>query len=190
MQFTLEMVQFTFYYHFWTFYIMHNLMSCTPLSLISSSLMKLRCEYYSLYLLFIITNIYLRDILRLAANLLQKVMSPGISNSTMSAFSTNNSDTMTLVVLKLHDDGSNWADYEPCIQRALGSKGLWRHVEGTAIAPKLYALITGDSVGRVNCDPPTFLGVTDLTRGQTASDPRSSVTDHVLGRMGAKLDIM
>ena len=50
---------------------------------------------------------------------------------------------MTLVVPKLHDDGSNWADYEPHIQRALGLKGLWRHVEGTAIAPKLYALVTG-----------------------------------------------
>ena len=61
----------------------------------------------------------------------------------MSAFSTNNSDTTTLVVLKLHDDGSNWADYEPHIQRALGLKGLWRHVEGTAIAPKLYVLVAG-----------------------------------------------
>ena len=61
----------------------------------------------------------------------------------MSAFSTNNSDTTTLVVLKLHDDGSNWADHEPRIQRALGSKGLWRHVEGTAIAPKLYVLVAG-----------------------------------------------
>ena len=68
-------------------------------------------------------------------------MSPGISNSTMSAFSMNNSDTMTLVVLKLCDDRSNWDDYKPHIQRALGSKGLWRHVEGTAIVPKLYALV-------------------------------------------------
>ena len=70
-------------------------------------------------------------------------MSPGNSNSTMSAFSTNNPDTMTLVVLKLHDDRSNWANYEPHIQRVLGLKGLWRHVEGTAIAPKLYALVAG-----------------------------------------------
>ena len=53
----------------------------------------------------------------------------------------NNSDTTTLVVLKLCDDGSNWDDYKPHIQRALGSKGLWRHVEGTAIVPKLYALV-------------------------------------------------
>ena len=53
---------------------------------------------------------------------------------------------MTLAVLKLHDDGSNWANYEPHIQRALGLKGLWRHVEGTAIVPKLYALVTRDPI--------------------------------------------
>ena len=70
-------------------------------------------------------------------------MSPRISNSMMSAFSTNNSDTTTLVVPKLHNDGSNWANYEPRIQRALGSKGPWRHVKGTAIVPKLYVLVTG-----------------------------------------------
>ena len=50
---------------------------------------------------------------------------------------------MTLVVLKLHDDGSNWANYKPHIQRALGLKGLWRHIEGTAIVPKPYALVAG-----------------------------------------------
>ena len=49
--------------------------------------------------------------LRLAAIRIQEVMSPGNSNSTMSAFSTNNPDTTTLAVPKLHDDGSNWADY-------------------------------------------------------------------------------
>ena len=69
-------------------------------------------------------------------------MSPGISNSTMSAFSTNNPDTMTLAVPKLHDDRSNWADYKPHIQRALGLKGLWRHIKCTAISPKPYALVT------------------------------------------------
>ena len=70
-------------------------------------------------------------------------MSPGISNSTMSAFSTNNPDTMTLVVPKLCNDGSNWANYESCIRRALGLKGLWRHVKGTAIVPKPYVLVAG-----------------------------------------------
>ena len=61
----------------------------------------------------------------------------------MSAFSTNNSDTMTLAVPKLCNDRSSWADYEPHIQRALGLKGMWRHVEGTAIAPKPYVVVTG-----------------------------------------------
>ena len=73
-------------------------------------------------------------------------MSPTISNSMMSAFSMNNSNTTNLAVPKLCDDRSNWADYEPHIQRALGSKGLWRHIEGTAIAPKPYVLVTGVSV--------------------------------------------
>ena len=73
-------------------------------------------------------------------------MSPGISNSMMSALSTNNSDSMTLAVPKLHNDGSNWDDYKPHIQRTLGSKGLWRHVEGTAIAPKPYVLVVGITV--------------------------------------------
>ena len=48
---------------------------------------------------------------------------------------------MTLVVPKLCDDGSNWVNYKPHIQRALGLKGLWRHIEGTAIVPKLYVLV-------------------------------------------------
>ena len=60
-------------------------------------------------------------------------MNPGISSSMMSALSTNNSDLTTVVVLKLHNNGSNWANYKPYIQRALGLKGLWRHVKGTAI---------------------------------------------------------
>ena len=62
----------------------------------------------------------------------------------MSTLTLNSSsDSMTLSIPKLRDDGSNWSDYEPCIQRAMGSKGLWRHIEGTAIAPKLYALDHG-----------------------------------------------
>ena len=50
---------------------------------------------------------------------------------------------MSLSVPKLHDDGSNWADYEPRVERALGMKGLWRHVVGTAIALKPYAMVAG-----------------------------------------------
>ena len=53
----------------------------------------------------------------------------------------SNSDSASLSVPKLHNDGSNWADHQPRIERALGLKGLWRHVMGTAIAPKPYALL-------------------------------------------------
>ena len=53
----------------------------------------------------------------------------------------SNSDSTNLTVPKLCDDGSNWSDYKPHIQKAMGSKGLWRHIQGTAIAPKLYTMV-------------------------------------------------
>jgi len=53
---------------------------------------------------------------------------------------STNSDTTILAVPKLRDDGSNWSDYYPRIQNAMGAKGLWRHVLGTATAPVPYAL--------------------------------------------------
>jgi hypothetical protein len=74
-------------------------------------------------------------------------MSPETLKSTMSSLSFNsNSDSTNLAVPKLCDDRSNWADYQPRVQKAMGSKGLWRHVEGTVIAPKLYTVINGESV--------------------------------------------
>ena len=60
-------------------------------------------------------------------------MSPGILIPMMSTLTLNfTSDSTTLSIPKLHDDRSNWSDYEPHIQRVMGSKSLWRHVEGTA----------------------------------------------------------
>ena len=56
---------------------------------------------------------------------------------------TMNSETTTLAVPKLRDDGSNWSDYLPRLQNAMGSKGLWRHVEGTAAVPVPYAVSKG-----------------------------------------------
>ena len=55
----------------------------------------------------------------------------------------SNADTITLAVPKLRDNGSNWADYLPRLQNAMGAKGLWRHVEGTATAPVLFAVTNG-----------------------------------------------
>jgi hypothetical protein len=60
-----------------------------------------------------------------------------MSNLTFSS----NPDLTSLAVPKLCDDRSNWADYAPQIQKAMGSKGLWRHVEGTAVELKPYALV-------------------------------------------------
>ena len=60
--------------------------------------------------------------------------------STLSINST--SDSMTYAIPKHHNDRSNWSNYELHIQRVMGSKGLWRHVEGTAISLIPYALVT------------------------------------------------
>ena len=48
------------------------------------------------------------------------------------------SDSTSLAIPKLRDDGSNWSDYKPCLCRAMGAKGLWLHVEGKATVPKPY----------------------------------------------------
>jgi gag-polypeptide of LTR copia-type len=60
----------------------------------------------------------------------------------MSTFSLGFSSYLaTLAIPKLCNDGSNWSDYEPRIQKAMGLKALWRHVEGTVVAPKPYTVI-------------------------------------------------
>src|SRR6202161_3912155 len=65
----------------------------------------------------------------------------------MSTLTMNsNADSASLSVPKLRDDGSNWADYEPRLRKAMGSKGLWRHVEGLAVAPKPYIVADGTPV--------------------------------------------
>ena len=62
----------------------------------------------------------------------------------MNSLSLNSSsDSMTLLVPKLHDDGSNWSDYQSRIERVMGLKGLWRHMLGTAVALKLFVLLNG-----------------------------------------------
>ena len=53
------------------------------------------------------------------------------------------SDSTSLAIPKLRDDGSNWSDYEPRLRRAMGAKGLWLHVEGKATAPKPYVELNG-----------------------------------------------
>jgi len=48
-----------------------------------------------------------------------------MSNTTMSISKSND----TFQNLKLHDDGSNWVDYEAHIWKAMGAKRLLRIVE-------------------------------------------------------------
>ena len=117
----LRMVQFTLYDLLWSSYVTHVL----HLSFVSSSYWSWDCSS------------------RIQLCQLPISYEPQMSTSTISTLLLNNSDSMTLMVLKLCDDGSNWANCEPHIQRTLVSKGLWRHVEGTAIAPKLYTLVAG-----------------------------------------------
>ena len=63
-------------------------------------------------------------------------MGPEISNMLSSS-----SEPSSLSIPKLCDDGSNWSDYKSRIERAMGSKGLWQHVLGTAIVPKPYKVV-------------------------------------------------
>jgi hypothetical protein len=56
---------------------------------------------------------------------------------------SSNTDSTTLTVPRLRDDGSNWSDYLPRLQNAMGVKGLWRHVEGTASAPVPFGMSNG-----------------------------------------------
>src|SRR5271155_2806132 len=56
---------------------------------------------------------------------------------------SSSSDSTMLAVPKLCDDGCNWSDYYPRIQNAMGAKGLWRHVLGTATAPVPYVVSQG-----------------------------------------------
>ena len=55
----------------------------------------------------------------------------------------SSSDSMTLSVLKLCDDRSNWSDYQSRIERAMGLKGLWRHMLGTTVVPNPFVLLNG-----------------------------------------------
>ena len=64
-------------------------------------------------------------------------MGPEISNLP----SSSSSESSMLLIPKLHDDGTNWSDYKPRIERAMGAKGLWRHVLGTAIAAKPFKAV-------------------------------------------------
>ena len=49
----------------------------------------------------------------------------------------------SLAVLKLYDDGSNWADYESTIQKAMEAKGIWKYFKGKPFKPMQYTEVAG-----------------------------------------------
>jgi hypothetical protein len=53
------------------------------------------------------------------------------------------SNSSSLIIPKLRDDGTNWADYEPRARRAMGSKGLVAHLEGMAVKPISMMQVNG-----------------------------------------------
>jgi hypothetical protein len=67
-------------------------------------------------------------------------MGPGTMSDQSMSLQSNNSH---LAIPKLHDDGSNWADYEPRVRKAMGAKGIWKHDEGTAYKPLQYNVVNG-----------------------------------------------
>ena len=111
----------------------------------------------------------------------------------MSSLSLNsNPDSTNLAIPKLRDDGSNWANYSSRIQKAMGLKGLWRHVEGNAVVPKPYTVVNGI--------PVTSDGKTAATEEQIEAretriidyEKREYLAQHVIlsttsTRLGAKI---
>ena len=64
------------------------------------------------------------------------------------------STSPSLVIPKLCDDGTNWADYEPRARRVMGSKGLVAHLEGRAKPPAEYIKVNDVPMVSTNPDVP------------------------------------
>jgi hypothetical protein len=121
---------------------------------------------------------------------LQQVMGP---DTTMNGLSHNsNSDSTTLGVPKLRDDGSNWADYQPRIRKAMGAKGLWRHVEGTAVAPVPYPVTAGVAMLSDGKTPATEEQIEAKESKSIEFEKREYLAQHIIlsttsARLGAKI---
>lgn len=99
----------------------------------------------------------------------------------MSSLSLNpSSDSTNLAIPKLCDDGSNWVDYKPRIQKAMGSKGLWRHVEGTAIAPKPFTVVGGVAVLGDRTTPATEEQIETKEIRITEFEKREYLAQHII----------
>ena len=119
--------------------------------------------------------------MRLTFRVLAVPISTGYLALTMSNLLLNSSsDSTTLQVPKLHDDGSNWSDYQPRIQKAMGSKGLWRHVEGKTVAPKPYAILNGEYVLSDLKTPATEEQIESKESKITEYEKREYLAQHII----------
>ena len=117
-------------------------------------------------------------------------MGPADTMSTVTM--SSNSESTSLAVPKLRDDGSNWADYEPRLRKAMGSKGLWRHVEGTAVAPKPYVVADGTPVLSDGKTPATDEQIETKEIRMADYEKREYLAQHIIlsttsVRLGAKI---
>jgi hypothetical protein len=108
----------------------------------------------------------------------------------MSSLSFNSN--LSFAIPKLHDDGSNWANYAPRIQKAMGAKGIWRHVEGKAVAPREYAVVNGVPVISDGKTPATEEQIKVRETHIIDYDKRKCLVQHIIlsttsTRLGAKI---
>src|SRR5882762_1665507 len=110
----------------------------------------------------------------------------GYSTTTPSSSSSLNS------VQNLRDDGSNWSDYQSRMERVLGAKGLWRHVVGTAAAPKPYEMVDGVPVLANGTTPATEEQIELKEDRITEFDKKEYLAQHIIlsttsARLGVKI---
>ena len=115
-----------------------------------------------------------------------------VDQSSSSLTLGSNSDSTSLSIPKLRDDRSNWSDYQPRVERALGAKGLWRHVLGTAVAPKPYALLEGVPVIADGKTPATEDQIESKESKIADFDKREYLAQHIIlsttsTRLGVKI---
>jgi hypothetical protein len=85
----------------------------------------------------------------------------------------------TFSVPRLRDDGSNWVDYESKIRTALGSKGLIKHIEGTAIKPLPLLIESGVPVSKPGT-PATESEIESREKRIDEFEQREYMSQHVI----------
>jgi hypothetical protein len=66
----------------------------------------------------------------------------------MSDIAITSTSQSSSVIPKLHNDRSNWVDYEPRAKNALGTKGLMKHAEGCARQPTPLTVVNNIQMSR------------------------------------------